>query len=378
MSTKFMFFDTSNDGHHFYYNWTAIQGVREKEPDALCCYATTSMEPEQSRSLAEAGISMMVMDSEPPKLPAVLGRTVMLYRLIRYCRKNGYRKLHLLYLDCLLIPLLLVWPLLLGLHCTATMHWYPTRPSKQRALSFFLGLGVIRQLIVHGEYTKRYTVERVRSSAKGAVESILYPQLHPQHPDPEQDEAMKLRWGAAAPGPYVLAFGGTRYDKGLDLLLQAIAKVEEPCTLVIAGKEEHFTRKDIEEWKKRLPSHCHVVTELGYIADEAVSSYFDSSDLIVLPYRRMFTGQSGPLTEAVVRNKLVIGPDHGEVGFTIEHYQLGLVFQSEDVDDLAKQINYALRHRADLAEKINASQNHYRQLIQPEFFMDKYGKTLGA
>ncbi|MCZ8519327.1 MULTISPECIES: glycosyltransferase [Paenibacillus] len=377
MSKKILFFDTSNDGHHFYYNLAAIQGVRERDPDAVCCYATTSMEPEQAKSLEEAGISMLVMDPTPPRLPAVLGRTLMLYRLVRYCKKQGYGKLHLLYLDCLLIPLLLVWPLLLGLTCTATMHWYPTRPSKQRALSFFLGLGVIRQLIVHGEYTKRYTIERVRSSGRGTVESILYPQLHPQHGNPDQDRQLQSRW-EAAPGPYLLAFGGTRYDKGLDLLMQAFAKVEEPATLVIAGKEEHFTREDIEAWKMRLPSHCQVITELGYIDDEAVSSYFESADLIVLPYRKMFTGQSGPLTEAVVRNKLVIGPDHGEIGFTIDHYQLGLVFRSEEVTDLAEQINYALRHRTELAEKLNTNQNHYRELIQPRFFMDKYGKTLGA
>lgn len=369
---KYIFFDTSNDGHHFYYNTAAIQGVLSGVENASCSYATTSMEPEQADSLTQAGIAPVLIRPPRIRMPAVFERVFTVWKLIRYCRLHGYDRLHLLYLDCLLLPLLLLWPFMRGLTCTATMHWYPTRRSKALALSFLIRTGAIRRLIVHGEFTRRLTAALVGEAFGDRIESILYPQLHPQHVNREHTRQLLQRF-EGFPRPFLLAFGGTRYDKGLDLLLQAARFMEEPCTLIVAGKEEHFTRMDIERLMADVPDSCRVVLDLGFVAEEDVSGYFEIADIVVLPYRRMFTGQSGPLTEAIVRQKLVIGPDHGEIGFTIQHYQLGLTFTPENIGALASQLNQAVRNIAVLREELKSRQVAYRDLIQLNLFMERYG-----
>ncbi|SCW52179.1 Glycosyltransferase involved in cell wall bisynthesis [Paenibacillus tianmuensis] len=374
---KFIFFDTSNDGHHFYYNLAAIQGVLSEAENATCSYATTAMEPEQFESLKQAGITPVLINPPRVRMPAVIGRVLTVWKLIRYCRSHGYDRLHLMYLDCLLLPLLLLWPLLRGLSCTATMHWYPTRRSKVHALSFLIRTGAIRRLIVHGEFTRRLTAALVGEAYGDRIESVLYPQLHPQHMNREHTERLRQRF-TDFPRPFLLAFGGTRYDKGLDLLLQAARFIEEPCTLIVAGKEEHFTRNDMERLLTDVPDWCRVVLDLGFIAEEDVSGYFEIADIVVLPYRRMFTGQSGPLTEAIVRQKLVIGPDHGEIGFTIRHYQLGLTFTPENIGVLASQLNQAVRNIGVLREELGSRQVAYRELIQPNLFMKRYGSFMHA
>ena len=45
----------------------------------------------------------------------------------------------------------------------------------------------------------------------------------------------------------ILALGGTRHDKGLDILLEALKEIKEPFCLIVAGKESTFKREFIEE-----------------------------------------------------------------------------------------------------------------------------------
>lgn len=87
-------------------------------------------------------------------------------------------------------------------------------------------------------------------------------------------------------GPVVLFFGLVRAYKGLDVLLQSVARARQrvPVTLVVAG----------EFYQDRAPYDA-LVHELGldgavrihdhYIANESVETYFRAADLVVLPYR---------------------------------------------------------------------------------------------
>lgn len=88
---------------------------------------------------------------------------------------------------------------------------------------------------------------------------------------------------------YVLFFGLIREYKGLDLLLDAWARLKDGgCTagrkLLIAG-EFYTDRKPYLEQVERLELGDDVVLHDHFVADEAVKNYFSAADFLVLPYR---------------------------------------------------------------------------------------------
>lgn len=91
----------------------------------------------------------------------------------------------------------------------------------------------------------------------------------------------------------VLFFGFIRKYKGFDILINAISKLRlnfKNIYLLIAGKEvEHF--KKYEEMIKRLDLQDFVQTYLYYIPNNEISTFFEASDVVVLPYKKIF--QSG-------------------------------------------------------------------------------------
>jgi len=141
-------------------------------------------------------------------------------------------------------------------------------------------------------------------------------------------------------GKVLLALGGTRYDKGLNILLEALKKVSQPFHLVIAGKEQTFTREYIEN--EIITYKEKVTLILKYLSEEEIELCLNSADIIILPYRKVFDGASGPLGEGVALGKMIVGPEHGSIGDLIQKHKLGMTFISEDVENLAMIINKAL------------------------------------
>jgi len=105
----------------------------------------------------------------------------------------------------------------------------------------------------------------------------------------------------------ILFFGAIRPYKGLDTLIKSFSKVliKFPETrLLIAGKLW-------EKWQpyetliKSLEITDYVTTFLDYIPSGEVHKFFNSSDLVLLPYHR-FDSQSGVGTTAIAFRKPLI------------------------------------------------------------------------
>lgn len=168
--------------------------------------------------------------------------------------------------------------------------------------------------------------------------------------------------------PVLLSIGGTRYDKGLDILLEALSYIQNKFLFLIVGKEEFFTENFIREKLKKISKE--VILRLGVLSDDEFGWYCDAVDCIVLPYRKIFDGASGPMTEAVWRRKPVIGPSHGSLGNLIEKNDLGYTFEAENPLSLASTIDRYVANInsfqwSELAEK-------YREKIALSTFKDQY------
>ena len=168
--------------------------------------------------------------------------------------------------------------------------------------------------------------------------------------------------------PVIGMFGGTRYEKGLDILVAALRKVETPFHLIIAGREADYKKCDIE--KMCEPIKEKVTLDLHFLSEDELATYWDKTDLVVLPYRAMFDGASGQLTEGVNRGLPIIGPSHGSLGNIITENHLGITFKTGDWDDLAQKIEIMLRNKFiydDIARK-------YQDMMKPERFNKDYKK----
>lgn len=164
----------------------------------------------------------------------------------------------------------------------------------------------------------------------------------------------------------MLSFGGTRYDKGLDILLAALREVKSGFHLVIAGKAEDFGKEFIDEEIKDYREN--VTYYLDYIEETKMEELFALCDIVILPYRRKFAGASGPLTTGVANGKMIIGPDYNSIGQIISKNHLGEVFDVEDVHSLEKVIEKALN--VDFIYDEMAL--HYKEGITTEYFTDEY------
>ncbi len=96
-------------------------------------------------------------------------------------------------------------------------------------------------------------------------------------------------------------------------------------------------------------TRCNTIVRIKELSSEEFGWYCDASDCIVLPYRKIFRGTSGPLTEAVWRRKPVVGPDHGSLRDLIGTNHLGYLFESENAESLAGAIDTYLRSPGDFS-----------------------------
>ena len=140
--------------------------------------------------------------------------------------------------------------------------------------------------------------------------------------------------------PILGAFGATRYEKGLDILLSALECVNNPFVLLIAGAETEIKKSYIDNFIPKIKGK--VICDLKFLSEDELKNYLDKTDIFVLPYRLNFDGASGPLADGVARRKMIIGSNHGSLGELIEQNHIGVTFEAENIDSLAHIIEQAI------------------------------------
>lgn len=214
-------------------------------------------------------------------------------------------------------------------------------------------------MVVHSTYMQQklcsYGIKHVVHIEYPQFGTVFYPK-----------EEARAHWQLRQDTPVIVCIGGTRHDKGLDILLEALEKVEQPFQLLIAGKAEHFSEDFIRAHTQSYSDcvHCH----MRFLSDEELASAVCAADVIALPYRRKFDGASGPLGDGVVHSKLIVGPDHGNLGDAIRRNHLGYTFETENVDSLADVLNRALGEKWEP----DAQYLEYQKMLSVDRFQEVY------
>jgi glycosyltransferase involved in cell wall biosynthesis len=114
--------------------------------------------------------------------------------------------------------------------------------------------------------------------------------------------------------------------------------------ILIAGSPFDYEPKDISDMVMKFGLEDKVILRLGYISDEELPLYFFAADCVIFPYRKIYTGGTGPLLkEAAMFKKPVIVSDVSEMGRLVKNREMGLVFEPENAGDLARRIREFLQ-----------------------------------
>ena len=132
--------------------------------------------------------------------------------------------------------------------------------------------------------------------------------------------------------PIALFFGLVRPYKGLDVLLEAMALVERPLHLIVAG-EFWQAEADYRAQIARLGLATAVTILNNYVPDEEVAALMAVADVVVLPYRS--ATQSAIVQVAFGHGKSVITTKVGGLAEAVQDGVTGLVVPPEEPGALA-------------------------------------------
>ncbi|QFP77905.1 glycosyltransferase [Deinococcus sp. AJ005] len=249
---------------------------------------------------------------------------------------------HLLWLDSFLPPLVaaLAGRKNRAMAVRGTLHWaYFLEEFEARRFSQPVHRLLLRALGALGLRVMMHSRALISGVQAGELDAVPHP-AHPLQFQPEEREqarqAVRQQMNIPAQATVLLAFGGTRHDKGSDLALEALALLPSHVHLLVAGSAHAFDAEAFRERGERLGLADRLHLHLEYIADEAVEGYFLAADACLLPYRRYFAGQSGPLIIAASLGLPVLAADVGVLAETVKTYSLGALFAPENPAALAR------------------------------------------
>ncbi|CAM3912400.1 glycosyltransferase [Deinococcus frigens] len=249
---------------------------------------------------------------------------------------------HLLWLDSFVLSLLAAR---LGQmnrppRLRATLHWaYFLQEFQGGGVSQQVHRLLLRALGALGVRVMMHSRALTRGIQAGLLDALPYPTALPQTPAEGRGyvrQMVRQQMEVPPEATVLLAFGGTRHDKGSDLALEALALLPSHVHLLVVGPTRAFDADALRESGQRLGVMDRLHLRLEHVPDEDVEGFFLASDACLLPYRRNFAGQSGPLLIAASLGLPVLAADVGVLAETVEAYGLGDLFAPEDPAALAR------------------------------------------
>lgn len=165
---------------------------------------------------------------------------------------------------------------------------------------------------------------------------------------------------------YILFFGQIKDVKGLDLLIKAFSKIlDTKVKLIIAGKpwKDNFSTYENLIESKGLKSR--IVLLKRYITDEEKDKLFLASDIVVIPYKKIF--QSGVLLTALSYPCVVLCSDLEPNMEVIKSGENGFLFETNNIDSLASMLTFILNENS---EKIKQIKDNALKTVKTDYSWD--------
>ena len=295
------------------------------------------------------------------KIGTVINYADSVIRLKRVLRKGHFDVVHVQFFKKPPVEI----PLLLKAkgqykHLVATVHNVLPHESSDQAADLYNSLYQASDgLIVHNETSRAALLERfphidpkkIRVTAHGAYGTY--------------DTSLAKRDGD--PRKHFLMFGSIRKYKGIDLLLEAAARLPEEarkqCRFIIKGQQ--FQAMDATDYRgmiRNLGVEDCVEFSSERVDDKDVPALLGNADVGVFPYRHIYG--SGALLMNYTFGVPVIVSDIPAFREETNNGETGLLFQPENADALRDAILECLSWDA---AKIRAYQSAIRRLVEEKY-----------
>jgi glycosyltransferase involved in cell wall biosynthesis len=200
----------------------------------------------------------------------------------------------------------------------------------------------------------RYDLLALKPDAKFIV--LPHP-LYDHYGEKIENSTAREKLGIPAGKKVLLFFGLIRDYKGVDLLLEALAGLDESYFLIIAGE----VYGNFGKYNSIIESHSlqnRVLVHTKFIPESEITYYFSASDVCVLPYRS--GTQSGIEGVAYHFGVPVIVTDVGGLKETVETYKTGLVVPKPDTEMLKDAIKNFFESGSTLPAQYKANIEAYK------------------
>jgi glycosyltransferase involved in cell wall biosynthesis len=206
---------------------------------------------------------------------------------------------------------------------------------------------LVDEFIVHSEQNRKQLnsffgvpLERIHVNPHGNYDFY--------NDTPVTQEAARKKLGIPKDAKVIMSFGNLRKYKGFDDLITAFktAKKKVPeLYLMIAGKP--WNKEMADDIRNQLKDIADVKLAFDYIASSDIKYYFNSADIVVLPYHE-FSGQSGPGNIALAFGKpLIVSRVGGLPELVMDE---NTIFEPHDVKGLTVRIENAFTKKGMLAK----------------------------
>lgn len=214
-----------------------------------------------------------------------------------------------------------------------TMHSCPNGVIKHFLIKNFCKR--VNAVIVHSDFIKA----KMESFGLKNVYLVHYPSFY-DYKTIGNKEQIRSIFKIPNDKIVISALGGTREDKGADILLRAFKyipkDIRNKIIINIAGKPIDFDERFLSALARKFD--INVRFDLRILSDKEFMENVVVSDYMVFPYRKHMTANSGPMTEAMVNRIPCIVPAATNLSDIADKYDVGISFEQENEKSLADTI----------------------------------------
>jgi D-inositol-3-phosphate glycosyltransferase len=198
------------------------------------------------------------------------------------------------------------------------------------------------RIITHNEFSKSEII-KVNGNLFSSISIVPHGSYTPFINIQYDKEKSKEQLGIPNNRRILLFFGMIKKVKGLEVLLSAlkgVIKKNSDVLLVIAGR---VWENDFSAYQKIIDENNlseYILLHTKFIPQEDVEHYYCASDLVILPYKKIY--QSGVLMMTLSYERPALVSDLPPLKEIISDNENGFLFKAENVSDLTAKLNSIL------------------------------------
>ena len=226
------------------------------------------------------------------------------------------------------------------------------------------------RIITHNEFSKLEILNE-NDNLSSCISIIPHGNYTPFINIQYDKEKSKEYLGITNNSRVLLFFGMIKKVKGLEVLLYALKdliKQNPDVLLLIAGKP---WENDFSDYQKIIDENNlseYILLHTKFIPHEDVEHYYCASDLVVLPYKKIY--QSGVLLMALSYGRPALVSDLPPLKEIISDNENGFLFKTENVSDLTVKLNSILNNEA----LMNCVRTNGTELMNTKYDWDEIGR----